>query len=572
VTSAATNVSLRTGGVHPAEGTHPAEEVRAPDNQDVNENGNVVRPATYGNGEVIASWDAAPVTAAVALSADTPGPVAATETVHLTARVTTSTGATAVGLVILVDNGLTNLGQAYLEADGSVTFALRGSQLPKAGNHITAFYQDYYGVIASVTSPGIDVARARLDQTVSFTSTAGDATTDAPYSVSATASSGLPVSFSIDPGSASVCSIEGQTVTFLAAGSCTIDAGQEGNITYNPAPTVQQQVQVAWGSNPIPVDVSAFGYQTEGGSPHFRYSATGPPVAISGTLTCTGVEGGVAIDPGLAAGIYKIDLSSCCGLTVPDHYALNYVGETYDFTVARPAIVVTVTGSQTYGGTPTFTYTDDAPEGVTLSGSVTCTSADNGAIYPEMPPRTYNLSECSGLRAPIGYQVGYAIGQLVVNRAVINVTVSGEQGYGGGSKFTFTDDYPGDPIGRHGDLHQDPGRHGDRPVAGSGRVHGRRLELLRHRRADRLHRQLRRRLVRVRRAPGRSGRDRIREPDVRGQSRTRILRQLPRARHRVGDADVPARRIPHSDHGDAAGRQLLSRGRQLLGAVAVGPP
>jgi hypothetical protein len=447
VTSAATNASLKTGGVHLPDGTHPFEEVRAPDNQLVNENGNVVQPPTYGNGEVIVSWDAAPVTASVALSADTPGPVPTTGTVHLTARVTASTGATAVGLVILVDNGITNLGQAYLEADGSVTFSLKGSQLPKATNHITAFYQDYYGVIASVTSPGVDVARARPDQTISFTSTAGNATTDAPYSVSATAGSGLPVSFSIDPGSASVCSIAGATVTFLAAGDCTIDAEQEGDIDYNPAPRVQQQVQVAWGSNPVPVGVSVFGYQTEGGSPRFSYSAPGAPVTISGTLTCTRLEGGAAIDPSLAAGSYTIDLSTCSGLTVPDHYAVSYVGDSHgDFVVALPAIVVTVTGTQTYGGTPTFTYTDDAPDGVTVSGNVTCTSADNGPIYPEMPPRSYFLSNCSGLRAPIGYAITYEIGRLVVSKAVIDVTVSGEQGYGGGSAFTFTDDYPGNPI------------------------------------------------------------------------------------------------------------------------------
>jgi large repetitive protein len=56
--------------------------------------------------------------------------------------------------------------------------------------------------------------------------------------------SGNRVTFSIDPPSASICSISGSIVTFLAGGTCTIDANQAGNETYAPAPTAQQQVTV----------------------------------------------------------------------------------------------------------------------------------------------------------------------------------------------------------------------------------------------------------------------------------------------------------------------------------------
>jgi hypothetical protein len=48
------------------------------------------------------------------------------------------------------------------------------------------------------------------------------------------------VTFSIDPASASVCSISGATVTFNQAGSCVIDANQAGDAKYQAAPQAQQ--------------------------------------------------------------------------------------------------------------------------------------------------------------------------------------------------------------------------------------------------------------------------------------------------------------------------------------------
>lgn len=84
-------------------------------------------------------------------------------------------------------------------------------------------------------------------QTISFTSTApGAAVYGGPgYTVAATASSGLPVAFSIAPGSAEVCRIAGSSVTFVGVGACAIRANQAGNSSYAAAPQVQQSFTVA---------------------------------------------------------------------------------------------------------------------------------------------------------------------------------------------------------------------------------------------------------------------------------------------------------------------------------------
>jgi len=91
-------------------------------------------------------------------------------------------------------------------------------------------------------------------QTIDFTSTVpvGAAVGDAAYVVTATATSGLGVVLTIDASSASVCSItgsaSGSSVSFIGAGTCTIDANQDGNADYAAATQVQQSFQVGPGT------------------------------------------------------------------------------------------------------------------------------------------------------------------------------------------------------------------------------------------------------------------------------------------------------------------------------------
>ncbi|HST28884.1 MAG TPA: Ig-like domain-containing protein, partial [Rudaea sp.] len=91
------------------------------------------------------------------------------------------------------------------------------------------------------------------NQTISFTSTApvGAAVGGPTYTVAATATSGLPVTLSIDASAASVCSLAGSTVSLIGAGTCVIDANQAGNANYNAAPQVQQTFAVAKGNQTI---------------------------------------------------------------------------------------------------------------------------------------------------------------------------------------------------------------------------------------------------------------------------------------------------------------------------------
>jgi len=91
------------------------------------------------------------------------------------------------------------------------------------------------------TSGGLTFAINKANQTITFGALPNKLVTDPPFTVSATASSGLAVSFS----ATGVCTVSGSAVTLNgAAGTCTVTASQAGNATYNAAPNVSQSFSV----------------------------------------------------------------------------------------------------------------------------------------------------------------------------------------------------------------------------------------------------------------------------------------------------------------------------------------
>ena len=81
----------------------------------------------------------------------------------------------------------------------------------------------------------------KTDQTISFAPLANKTFGDADFVVSATATSGLAVTFV----ASGTCTISGATVHLTAAGNCTITASQAGNSDYNPAPNVSRSFVIA---------------------------------------------------------------------------------------------------------------------------------------------------------------------------------------------------------------------------------------------------------------------------------------------------------------------------------------
>ncbi|MFL6020891.1 MAG: Ig-like domain repeat protein, partial [Gaiellaceae bacterium] len=99
---------------------------------------------------------------------------------------------------------------------------------------------------------------AKASQTIAFAALADKTFGDADFTVAATASSGLAVSFAASGD----CSLSGSSVHLTGAGGCTIVASQGGNSSYSAAPDVARSFSIGKGTQSIvfaPLAAKTFG-------------------------------------------------------------------------------------------------------------------------------------------------------------------------------------------------------------------------------------------------------------------------------------------------------------------------
>ena len=165
-------------------------------------------------------------------------------------------GDAAYSLGATVSSGLTltyasdNTGVATVSSAGLVTIVGAGTAnltVSQAGN-------DNYNAAPTVTQL---LTVAKTAQTITFTPiTSPRSTADEPFTMVATASSGLAVTFSSsDP---SVATVTGSTVTITGAGTTTLTASQAGNAGFDAAPSVNQALTVT-AASPL---IAAWDFQT----------------------------------------------------------------------------------------------------------------------------------------------------------------------------------------------------------------------------------------------------------------------------------------------------------------------
>ena len=190
------------------------------------------------------------------------------------------------------------------------------------------------------------------------------------YEVEATATSGLPVSFS--SATPSVCSvgstIEGYraTVTYSAAGTCTVDANQAGNAEIGPAPELQQSFTVSKRSQRIEFISSAPQSATLDGAGYVLSVAasSGLPVSLSSATpsicTLTGTTASF-----IAVGTCTIDANQAgdgefdTALEAQQSFAVGRRLQNIEFTSSAPA-------SATFGGAA-YTVSATASSGLAVS-------------------------------------------------------------------------------------------------------------------------------------------------------------------------------------------------------------
>jgi hypothetical protein len=245
---------------------------------------------------------------------------------------------------------------------------------------------------------------SKANQTISFTTLGSKTYGNAPFAVSATASSGLAVAFaSTTP---SVCTVSGSTVTLVAGGTCTIQASQAGNGNYNAALNVNQSFTVAKAAQTI--TFGALAGKTYG-TPPFAVSATassGLAITFSSTTSavCTVSGSTVTIVTGGTCSIK----ASQAGNT--NYLAATAVTQSFAVAKANQTITFAALAGKTYGAAPfTVSATASSALAVTFSSLTTtvCTVSGNTVTIKAAGTCTIQAAQTGN----ISYDAAPSVGQ-----------------------------------------------------------------------------------------------------------------------------------------------------------------
>jgi len=328
-----------------------------------------------------------------------------------------------------IDSGaVTQVGQS----GGSVSIPI--SQL-SVGNHtiaVTYVGDQYYKAIAAQS---ISISIIKANQTITFGALPGVTYGVAPITLSATSTSGLPVSFSITSGPGTLSGTNNSLLTVTGAGSIVIAANQSGNIDYNAATAVPETQTVA--KAPLTVVVNSASKVYGAALPTFGGTITG--LVNGDTVTATYSSTGTATSP---AGTYPITV------TLSGSAAANYAPTITNGTLTITKAGLTVTAnpaSRSYGAAnPVFTdIVTGFVNGDTLATAVTGAASLTTTATAASPVGSYTITTAAGTLAAANYTFTFANSTLTVNKAVLTVTANAASSTYGSANPTFADTITG---------------------------------------------------------------------------------------------------------------------------------
>jgi hypothetical protein len=241
---------------------------------------------------------------------------------------------------------------------------------------------------ATATQPFIVTATPRVDQTISFVDIPNKTVQSTNFDLNATASSGLPVSFAVVSGTSATVESNG-TVTITGAGVTTIRASQDGNGSYNPAPTVEKTLTVN---------------------------------KVSQTITFNTLS-----DASLTTGTYELNATASSGLSVSFSSSDSTVAEVSGNTLTlKKGGSISITANQDGNGsyeaaqdvTQSLTVIDDTQQAQTITWSQSLGSRAFGVA-------DLNLTASSNANLPITYISSDSSIASIVNGTFLKVVGAG---------------------------------------------------------------------------------------------------------------------------------------------------
>jgi Secretion system C-terminal sorting domain len=222
----------------------------------------------------------------------------------------------------------------------------------------------------------------KANQTITFNALPARTFGDAPFALSASASSSLPVSYA--SSNTSVATVSGNTVTIVGVGSTTITASQAGNSNYNAATDVTQVLTV--GKTNQTINFPSITDKVYGESPITLNAVASSNLTVSYSITTTPDTGVASLSDNI----------------------VTFMG------LGSVSITASQAGNGMYEPAPNVVRTFNVVYPTSTSPNI---SVSEISVYPN--PSKSGIFEVSGLQSvdkqQVIYQVIDALGKVVLN-------------------------------------------------------------------------------------------------------------------------------------------------------------
>ena len=284
---------------------------------------------------------------------------------------------------------------------------------------LTVTATDSLGSTATATS---NYTVTAASQTITFPQLGPFAFAHAPVQLTATASSGLPVTYSVVSGPCMVSGSNDSTLSFTGSGSCVVEAAQAGNGSFSPATPVDRTIVVSTATPP-----SCTGGSVNVASGLARHIALNCADGSSdpGETTTVSIVSGPAhgtlsnLSSGTAGGsvLYTPD----AGYSGGDSFTFKASNTQGDSNVATVSIAVAQPA-----GPPSVRITTPAQDGVYFVGGTAtfdyeCTAGANGTLLDGQAGCDAELDGGAGAFDTDGANVA-AAGHLGTNTFILTAT------------------------------------------------------------------------------------------------------------------------------------------------------
>ena len=319
-------------------------------------------------------------------------------TLTLTANnLTMAQGSTPPTLTYTV-GGLVNGDSAAAVVSGTPTLATTATSSSPLGTYpitvaqgsVTLLSKNYALTSASYVNGTLTVVLG-TPQTISFGALPNVTYGAAQRVLSATASSSLPVTFSVTSGPGT---ITGGVLSVNGSGTVTVTANQSGNTTYSPAPPVSQSFSVAQAT--LSIAANNLTIQNDIAIPALSFTVTGLVNGDTPSVLSNSPAMSTTATAGSSPGTYPINIASVDSfgnaVTAANYIINSYVpgtltiisgGPAQDFTTSLSTPTLTILDGQT--GQATLTVNPLYYYGGTLNLSCTGLPANASCVFSPSP-------------------------------------------------------------------------------------------------------------------------------------------------------------------------------------------